>query len=80
MQEVCRPRREYSTAGAPLGDRTADEHWKLGLIYYNPADPALFIEKRFGIGYTMNMARPVVWVMLTALLVLPLLLILLFAL
>jgi len=73
-------RRDEGATGAALGDRTADEHWKMGLFYYNPGDPSLFIEKRFGIGYTMNMARPVVWGMLGALLVLPLLLILLFTL
>lgn len=73
-------RRGEGAAGGALGDRTADVHWKMGLFYYNPADPAVFIEKRFGIGYTMNMARPVVWSMLGALLLLPLLLILLFAL
>ncbi|GBG10140.1 hypothetical protein PAT3040_04858 [Paenibacillus agaridevorans] len=39
-----------------------DRHWKLGVIYFNPNDPALFVEKRFGIGWTMNMARPVVWI------------------
>jgi len=72
-----RPAESASGGGGPLGDRTADEHWKMGLIYFNPDDPALFIEKRFGIGYTMNMARPVVWLVLAALLVLPLSLLLL---
>ena len=37
--------------GAPAGDRTPDSCWKWGLFYINPRDPALFVEKRFGIGY-----------------------------
>ncbi|QAA34440.1 DUF1648 domain-containing protein [Clostridium manihotivorum] len=31
-----------------------DEYWKLGSIYYNPNDPSVFVEKRFGIGWTLN--------------------------
>lgn len=43
-------------------NRDDDKHWKLGLFYYNPDDPAIFVEKRFGIGWTVNLARPSVWV------------------
>lgn len=36
-----------------------DELWKLGnTIYYNPEDSSIFVEKRFGIGWTVNAARP----------------------
>lgn len=37
-----------------------DDHlWKLGnTIYYNRDDPANFVEKRMGVGFTMNMGRP----------------------
>jgi uncharacterized membrane protein len=35
-------------------DRKDDQCWKLGLFYYNPQDPAMFVEKRFGIGWTIN--------------------------
>lgn len=59
-------------AGAPIGDRTPDACWKAGLFYYNPGDPALFVEKRFGIGYTFNFARPATWWLLAAILLLPL--------
>ena len=48
---------------APVGDGTPDANWKWGMIYYNPDDPALWVEKRFGIGYTTNMARPAAWVL-----------------
>lgn len=40
-------------------NRDDDKLWKLGnTIYYNPEDPALFIEKRFGVGWTVNAGRP----------------------
>ncbi|ABS40354.1 DUF1648 domain-containing protein [Clostridium botulinum] len=36
-----------------------DDHWILGnTIYYNKEDSSLFIEKRFGIGWTINAGRP----------------------
>lgn len=35
-----------------------DQYWKWGLFYYNPNDPAIWIEKRFGIGWTLNFANP----------------------
>ncbi|HBM4220466.1 TPA: hypothetical protein LWK36_002952, partial [Listeria innocua] len=38
-----------------------DAFWKAGVIYFNRNDPALFVEKRFGIGWTINTARPVAW-------------------
>ena len=55
-----------STPGnqAPAGDRTPDECWKWGLFYYNPADPALWVEKRFGIGWTFNFGNPRAWFVL----------------
>lgn len=43
-------------------DRNDDRFWKLGSFYWNPEDPALFVEKRFGIGWTMNYARPLAWI------------------
>lgn len=41
-----------------LIDRDDDRYWKLGnSIYINKDDPSLFVEKRFGIGWTMNFGR-----------------------
>lgn len=35
--------------------RDDDRFWKLGnTIYYNKEDPSVFVEKRFGIGWTVN--------------------------
>lgn len=45
-----------------------DEYWILGMIYYNPNDPALFVETRFGMGSTFNMARPAAWLMVLGIL------------
>ena len=36
-----------------------DDYWILGLFYYNPNDKRLNVDKRAGIGYTVNMAHPV---------------------
>jgi len=45
-----------------------DQFWKWGMLYYNPTDPAVFVEKRFGIGMTINFARPVAWLMVLGIL------------
>jgi uncharacterized membrane protein len=48
----------------PVGDRTQDKYWKLGVFYFNRDDPAVVIEKRFGLGYTLNFARPITWIII----------------
>lgn len=50
------------------GDHSPDSAWKLGMVYYNPEDPALLLEKRFGVGYTLNFGRPMAWVIVLGLL------------
>lgn len=35
-----------------------DDHWIYGLFYYNKNDSSFAVEKRVGIGTTVNMARP----------------------
>ncbi|MGP6158924.1 MAG: DUF5808 domain-containing protein [Vulcanimicrobiaceae bacterium] len=45
-------------ATVAIGDRTQDRNWILGVFYFNRDDPSVFIQHRFGIGYTLNMARP----------------------
>jgi uncharacterized membrane protein len=46
------------------GDGTPDACWKLGQIYYNPDDPAIVVAKRFGVGYTINLANRAAWLLL----------------
>ena len=36
-----------------------DDKWIFGLIYYNKEDPRVNVEKRFGIGYTVNAGTPI---------------------
>lgn len=43
-------------------DRDDDRHWKLGQFYVNKNDPSIFVEKRFGVGWTNNWAHPVSWI------------------
>ena len=35
-----------------------DDYWINGQIYYNPNDPKMFVNKRIGIGSSMNMGNP----------------------
>ncbi len=56
----------------PTGDGTPDACWKWGIFYCNPEDPAIFVEKRFGLGYTVNFGRPMAWIILGAIVVVPL--------
>lgn len=50
-----------------------DQYWKWGLFYYNKDNPDLFIEKKFGVGWSVNFARPGIWIFLFIVIVLPLL-------
>lgn len=50
-----------------------DQQWKLGVFYFNPEDPGIWVEKRVGIGTTMNMARWQSWVFLLTILIVPIL-------
>ncbi|MCX4747821.1 DUF5808 domain-containing protein [Kitasatospora sp. NBC_01287] len=68
-QEQQRP------AGARVEDQLEhqddDRHWRLGgLVYLNREDSALFVPKRFGFGWTLNMGSPYSVLFLAALLVL----------
>jgi uncharacterized membrane protein len=48
-----------------------DNYWKAGLFYYNPEDPALWVTKRSGLGWTTNFAHPLSWVFIVAILLIP---------
>ncbi len=45
----------------PQIEQHGDSFWRLGLYYYNPADPALFIQRRSGPGYTLNFGNVFSW-------------------
>lgn len=46
-----------NVAKSTMLNRKDDRHWKYGMFYFNPDDPAVFVEKRFGIGFTNNWAK-----------------------
>ena len=52
-------RRAY-TDNVQLGvtDVDEDRYWKGGIFYANREDPSIFVEKRFGVGWTLNFANP----------------------
>ena len=58
-------------ARAPRMAPPSGDGWH-GLLYVNPGDPRLLVPKRSGLGWTFNFAKPIAWVILTALLLLPL--------
>lgn len=43
--------------------RDDDENWIWGMFYFNRRDPAFMIEKRVGIGYTVNFANKKSWIL-----------------
>jgi uncharacterized membrane protein len=44
----------HGTVDAPDDDR----YWKAGVFYVNGDDPALFVQRRFGVGWTLNLGHP----------------------
>ncbi|MCR1951348.1 DUF5808 domain-containing protein [Clostridium sp. DSM 100503] len=52
--------------------RDDDKCWVLGSFYYNKNDPSIFIEKRIGIGWDINLGNPIGMIIM----VLPIILIL----
>lgn len=38
--------------------------WRFGVIYYDPTDRRLVVRHRIGLGWTLNMANPIAWVLL----------------
>jgi len=47
-------------------DVNDDRYWKAGLFYFNKNDPSIFVEKRFGVGWTINFANPIGYIILFA--------------
>lgn len=44
-----------------------ESHWVLGVFYVNRDDASTFVPKRFGIGWTINLARPTAWLAIAGL-------------
>ena len=54
------------------GDATPDHAWKVGgLVYFNPHDPAVWVENRIGPGYGLNMGNPRAWLLIAGMMLVP---------
>ena len=47
-----------------ITDGDDDQYWKAGIFYVNKSDPSIFVEKRFGVGWTVNFGHPISYVIL----------------
>ncbi|CDN42462.1 DUF1648 domain-containing protein [Paenibacillus sp. P22] len=61
MMKLGKGRMEASRPGE-------DAKWKAGAFYWDRSDSAIFVEKRTGIGFTLNWGHPVSWVILAIIL------------
>ncbi len=69
------PQRSQSKVNSPIDRepsseifRNDDRYWYGGFFYSNPDDPALFVEKRYGLGWTLNFGHPQAKLVLIAML------------
>jgi uncharacterized membrane protein len=54
------------------GDATPDHASKAGgLFYFNPRDPAIWVENRIGPGYGLNMGNPSAWLLIAGMMLVP---------
>ncbi len=60
-------RLKQSKKETDIVDRDDDAFWKGGIIYVNRKDPSVFVNKRFGIGFTVNFGHPLSWIIIAAL-------------
>jgi len=61
---VDKPEQAGATGQKRMANTDTDSYWKLGMFYFNPKDPAAFVEKRFGVGWTINLGHPIGWVII----------------
>jgi uncharacterized membrane protein len=53
-QGIPKPGAEHGGVDSPDDDR----FWKAGIFYVNRDDPAIMVQRRFGVGWTMNLGHP----------------------
>ncbi len=53
-------------------DRNNNLYWKWGIFYNNPNDSSIWVPKRTGLGWTLNFAHPVSFLLLSLLVIVPL--------
>jgi uncharacterized membrane protein len=55
--------------GRPVADTAGNQAlWRFKALYFNPADPALFVPARYGYGLTLNFGRPLAIALMLAIL------------
>ena len=64
-------RRRRPQSADEVGEITLDACWHGDQFYYNPQDPALFVEKRFGLGLTFNFGNRLSWIVLLLMILIP---------
>ena len=65
---VCLSLLRHVEPGTDTGEITSDACWHGDQFYNNPNDPALFVEKRIGVGLTFNFGNPRSWIVLALML------------
>ena len=60
-----------------IGFRDDDQYWYGDFFYNNPDDPAVFVPKRYGLGWTVNFGNPRGKLILIGTLLLPLVMLIL---
>jgi hypothetical protein len=68
---VRREMREIAGPGS-LESAAPTTGWVGGMVYCNRDDPAVWVEKRIGIGWTLNFAQPMAWLIMGLMIVVPL--------
>ena len=48
-----------------------EDYWKWGIFYNNSKDPAIWVEKRTGLGWTVNFAHRISYLILVLIFLIP---------
>ena len=46
-----------------------DRHWRCGIFYVNRDNPNVFVSKRYGVGFTLNLGNSWSWAVLALILI-----------
>lgn len=57
-------------AGTGQVHRDDDRYWFGGAVYVNRQDPAIMVQRRYGVGWTLNFGHPASWLVIAAIIAL----------